>query len=102
MHKGPDYFQWASDMSDGMSPTARMDDLASELIMAFDLPDLANPLATSGYVEGNLVEKSHKGFRIQLIYRTDLGAQGGNHFNHVHFGLQKSSLARRKFGGPIR
>lgn len=92
-HYGPRWLKWAVDMSNGTSPTRQMDDLASELIMAFDLPDLENPLATrkDGLVLNNLVQKDHKGFRFQLIYRTDLGANGGDHYNHVHFGVRKIS-----------
>jgi hypothetical protein len=30
-------------------------------------------------------EAAHGGYRYQLIYRT---YEGGNHFNHVHFGVR--------------
>lgn len=91
-HYGPYYLRWAADMSNGFSPTSEMDDLASDLIMAFNMPDLAQPRATRGLVLGNAIQVDHRGFTFILIYRTDLGAgKGGNHYNHVHFGVRKIS-----------
>lgn len=82
----------AIDMSNGGNPTPEMDDLASALIMAFNMPDLDNPNATrkNGQVLGNLVNAYHKGFRFQLIYRTFL-VNGGDHYHHVHFGCRRMS-----------
>jgi hypothetical protein len=89
-HYGPPNVAWAVDMSQHTNhPTPQMDDLASELIMAFDLYDLGNPRATHGYTPGNDRKTFHKGFNFQLIYRTDLGANGGDHYNHVHFGVRR-------------
>lgn len=90
-HKGPSSLQWAADMSVGTSyPTEKMDNLAFDLIESFQIDMLANPLATNkdGNVPGNLIDGYHKGFHFQLIYRTNL-PQGGDHYNHVHFGVKR-------------
>lgn len=100
-HKGHGYDMWAVDMGMGtQEPTSRMDDLAASIIAGFNLPDLANWHATSknGYVPGNLINKEHKGFAFQLIYRTNL-PQGGNHYTHVHFGVKKISHTPFHQGG---
>jgi hypothetical protein len=97
MHKGNGVMQWAVDMSTGSRhPDDAKDNLASDLIMSFNLNPLADPLATEkdGYVNGNLTNTYNKGFKWQLIYRTNLGAAGGNHYNHVHLGLRKESAPR--------
>lgn len=86
-HKGPFSLQWAADISNGTHPTNEMDDLASALIQAFNLPSLELPNSTVGYIPGNLVNAYHRGYQFQLIYRTNL-PQGGNHYNHVHFGCK--------------
>jgi hypothetical protein len=89
-HKGPGSVQWAVDMSTGSKrPDDAKDNLAADLIMSFNLDLLANPLATSGYIPGNLTDTYHKGFHFQMIYRTDLGANGGDHYNHVHLGIKR-------------
>jgi hypothetical protein len=81
-------YQYAADIGNGsQTPNAQMDDLASALIQAFNLPSLANPNATAGDIKGNIVNAYHRGYQFQLIYRTNL-SQGGNHYNHVHFGAK--------------
>lgn len=77
-HQGPPETAWAADMSNGSSPTPQMDQLAKDLAKEFDLT-----WHGSGHVE-----KTDGGYRFQMIYRTDFG---GNHYNHVHFGVKKVS-----------
>jgi peptidoglycan hydrolase-like protein with peptidoglycan-binding domain len=74
-HQGPPTVAWAADMSNGSSPTPQMDALARSLAKRFDIP----------WSGAGLVNATHGGYRYQLIYRTNLG---GNHFNHVHFGVR--------------
>lgn len=91
-HKGDGTLQWAVDMSTGSHlPDNAKDNLAADLIMSFNLPLMANPLAMprDGNVRGNLTNAYHKGFHWQFIYRTDLGSGGGNHYNHVHLGIKR-------------
>jgi peptidoglycan hydrolase-like protein with peptidoglycan-binding domain len=74
-HQGPGNVAWAADISNGGSPTPEMDKLARSLAQRFDIP----------WSGAGLVNATHGGYRYQLIYRT---TQGGNHFNHVHFGVR--------------
>lgn len=74
-HKGPPNVAWAADMSNGGSPTKEMDGLARDLATAFGIP----------WSGSGLVNHQWGRYRIQLIYRTNLG---GNHYNHVHFGVK--------------
>ena len=74
-HQGPGNVAWAADISNGSSPTPEMDKLARTLAKRFDIP----------WSGSGLVNATHGGYRYQLIYRT---TQGGNHFNHVHFGVR--------------
>jgi hypothetical protein len=76
-HQGPPAEAWAADMSNGSSPTPEMDKLAAQLARRFNLK-----WSGSGAVSGNI-----NGFRVQLIYRSMVG---GNHYNHVHFGIRKA------------
>lgn len=77
-HQGPSANAWAADLSNGSAPTPQMDRLARSLATAFGIP-----WSGSGLVSKTLPG----GYRVQLIYRT---TQGGNHFNHVHFGIRKA------------
>lgn len=95
-HQGPPEQAWAADMSNGAGPTPQMDRLARALIDKFDLPDQADPTATSGENPGNLVEKTAGDFRYQLIYRSLVG---GNHYNHVHFGVRRIKAASNGVSG---
>jgi hypothetical protein len=76
-HQGPPSVAWAADMSNGSAPTPQMDALAKDLAEAFDIP----------WTGSGLVSKVKGLYRYQLIYRT---YEGGNHFNHCHFGVRKS------------
>lgn len=75
-HQGPPKVAWATDMSNGGSPTREMDQLARDIANVFGIP----------WNGSGLVNHTAQGWRMQLIYRTD---QGGNHYNHVHFGVKK-------------
>jgi hypothetical protein len=77
-HEGPPNIRWAADMSNGSSPTPQMDGLAKELARKFDIK----------WSGSGLVNASYKSYRFQLIYRT---YEGGNHFNHVHFGVSTTN-----------
>jgi len=79
-HQGPPDVRWAADMSNGTSPTPQMDALFKRLAKRFDIS-----VTSSGYTWG-LFNATHDGYRFQLIYRT---TEGGNHYNHVHFGVAK-------------
>jgi hypothetical protein len=65
----------AADMSNGSSPTPQMDKTCR---------DIATLLGHPEFEAGNLRVTLH-GYRVQLLYRTDIG---GNHFNHVHVGVR--------------
>jgi len=75
-HKGPPDVSWAADVSNGTKPTPEMDLLAKTLASNFGIP----------WSGSGLVSKTIGSYRYQLIYRT---MAGGNHFNHVHFGIKK-------------
>lgn len=76
-HKGPPAQQWAADMSNGTHPTPQMDNLAKQLAELFKLQ-----WNGSGAVSGQDPDGQYK---YQMLYRTLIG---GNHFNHVHFGVK--------------
>ena len=65
----------AVDMSNGTRPTPEMDRVSARI---------AALLGVSGWRGGNLV-RTMNGYRVQLLYRTNVG---GNHFNHVHVGVR--------------
>lgn len=75
-HKGPPEVAWAADFSNGSSPTPQMDALARAIAGAFSIPWEGSGLVSAGNAE----------YRLQLIYRT---CGGGDHWNHVHFGVKK-------------
>ena len=70
----------ARDLSNGSSPTPQMDQLAY---------DLARTLGNKGYRKGTplVLTTKKNGYRYQVLYRTQVG---GNHNNHVHFGVKKA------------
>jgi Domain of unknown function (DUF1906)/Putative peptidoglycan binding domain len=74
-HQGPPARAWAADISNGGSPTPEMDRLARRLAERFNI----------NWPGFGLHSATHSGYRFQLIYRTH---EGGNHFNHVHFGVK--------------
>lgn len=73
-HQGPPNERWAADMSNGQSPTPQMQALADELAQVFRI----------NWDGAGAASAQWGGMRFQLIYRTMIG---GNHFNHVHFGV---------------
>lgn len=75
-HQGPPEVAWAVDISNGSAPTPQMDAIAAELAKVFDIP----------WNGSGAVSRTHNGYRYQLIYRSNVG---GNHYNHVHFGIRK-------------
>lgn len=82
-HAGPSEVKWASDMSNGSSPTPEMDKVAKTLATMFDIP----------WSGAGLKSASHHGCRFQIIYRYS-DAQAGNHYNHIHFGVKVEGAAR--------
>lgn len=76
-HQGPPTQAWAADMSNGTSPTKEMDSLAADLAKRFKIP----------WDGSGAQSATHNGYRYQLIYRSMVG---GNHYNHVHFGVKKT------------
>jgi len=77
-HQGPPEYAWAADISNGYAPTPEMDQLAAAVASAFGIP----------WSGSGLVTITSGGYSIQLIYRT---MAGGNHYNHVHFGVHRSA-----------
>jgi hypothetical protein len=73
-HQGPPDIAWAADMSNGVT-TPQEDALAAALAKRFGIP----------WSGSGLVSLTRGGYRFQLIYRT---LEGGDHFNHVHFGVR--------------
>lgn len=71
-HQGPPNVRWAADISNGVE-TEEETHLAAAIANAFGIP----------WDGSGLVTHTTGGYRLQLIYRT---MEGGNHFNHVHFG----------------
>ncbi|MCU1500591.1 MAG: hypothetical protein JWM47_4544 [Acidimicrobiales bacterium] len=79
-HQGPSNERWAADMSNGLM-TAQERACAKELADRFNIPWEGKGIASA----------THDGFRYQLIWGVDLGvAGGGDHTNHVHFGVAKT------------
>ena len=72
----PHGLAWAADMSNGGSPTPQMDRLARALAQEFRIP----------WSGSGAVSSTTGRYRFQLIYRSNVG---GNHFNHVHFGVKR-------------
>jgi hypothetical protein len=72
---------YAADQSNGSTPTPQMDATAKEIALAFGLP-----WSGSGLVNGTFTDPQGRKFRVQMIYRSNIG---GNHYNHVHFGARR-------------
>ena len=69
---------YAFDLSNGSSPTKEMDRTARQLLSQFGAEwDGKSPI---------VFNTNHNGYRIQILYRTNVG---GNHFNHIHVGVRK-------------
>ena len=79
---------FACDLSNGSSPTPQMDATALAIAAALGHPEFRSGVlnVTSGAV------------RAQLIWRTDVG---GNHFNHVHFGVRVNGHVNGGGGGGL-
>jgi len=75
-HQGPPDEAWAADISNAGSPTKEMDALAATIAGAFAIQWQGSGLVSAG----------NDDYRLQLIYRT---CGGGDHFNHVHFGVRR-------------
>lgn len=71
---------FAADLSNGSSPTPEMDRTARAIARALGHP---------GW-RGGVLTTSQGPARAQLLWRTTVG---GNHFNHVHFGVRVSGSA---------
>ena len=71
---------FAADLSNGSSPTPQMDRTAQAIA------------AVLGHAEfrAGVLQVNHGSARVQLLWRTKVG---GNHFNHVHFGVRMSGSA---------
>lgn len=68
---------FAADQSNGSAPTPQMDRAAQAIAAA-----LGHPSFRAG-----VLNVTHGPARAQLLWRTNVG---GNHFNHVHFGVRIS------------
>lgn len=67
---------FAADLSNGSSPTPQMDRTAREIAAALGHPDF----------RAGVLNVQRGSARAQLLWRTHVG---GNHFNHVHFGVRR-------------
>jgi hypothetical protein len=73
-HQGPPDQAWAADISNGtMTPEERK--LAEDIAEAFDIP----------WQMGDLATVTHGGYQLQLIH--GCSDCGGDHTDHVHFGV---------------
>lgn len=72
---------YAYDLSNGSKPTPQMDMTAAQIAKSLGVYDQWKKQGEAGVLN---VEKN--GYRYQMLYRTNVG---GNHFNHVHFGVRK-------------
>lgn len=79
-HQGPPGTRWAADISNGTS-TPEEARLAAAIANAYDIPYQGTRTT------GELAEATHNGYRMQLIHNT---MTGGNHYNHVHFGVARA------------
>lgn len=79
-HQGPPEKRWAADMSNGEHPTPQMDQLTQDLAHKFGLK-----WDGSGAVSKTITIGGVR-YRVQMIYRSYIG---GDHFNHVHFGIER-------------
>lgn len=83
-HEGPPSVRWAADISNGHSyPDAQKDKLANRLAEDFGMRHLdMTTTGQAGSYQTSVLPKD--GYQFQLIYRS---RTGGNHDNHVHFGV---------------
>jgi hypothetical protein len=80
---------FACDLSNGSQPTPQMDATAKAIATSLGHPEFSSGVLN--VTRGNV--------RAQLIYRTMVG---GNHFNHVHFGVRVSGTGPVVADGPAR
>jgi hypothetical protein len=73
-HQGPPDQRWATDISNGSSPTPEMDCHAEAVAKRFGIP----------WTGSGAVSRTQGAYRVQLIYRSTVG---GNHYNHTHTGV---------------
>jgi hypothetical protein len=99
-HQGPPAVAWAADISNGVS-TPEEAALCVALAKRFNIPYVGTR-TTGGLFENSPADQKRTGYRYQLIHNT---MEGGNHYNHVHFGVKKvgvgsaSSPSERPAGG---
>ena len=77
---------FAADLSNGSSPTPQMDKTARQLAAALGHPNF----------RAGVLSVTRGRARAQLLWRTKVG---GNHFNHVHFGVRMSGSGGGGGGG---
>ena len=80
---------FACDLSNGSQPTPQMDATAKAIATRLGHPEFS----------AGVLNVTRGSVRAQLIYRTMVG---GNHFNHVHFGVRVSGTGPSPAGGPPR
>jgi Putative peptidoglycan binding domain len=78
---------FAADMSNGSSPTPQMDATVQAIAAALGQPSF----------RAGVLNVTHGAVRAQLLWRTTVG---GNHFNHVHFGVRVSGTGVPGAGPP--
>ncbi len=89
-HQGPPQFAWAVDIVDPANrdaPTPKKDKIAAALAQAYGIPPTSGSCSTAVW---DCASTTIGHYRIQLIYRTYCG---GNHYNHVHFGVRRTDMA---------
>lgn len=85
-HEGPPDQRWAADISNSSGTSRTVADTTPQMD-AVALA-LARQFGVNYSPSGGIFARHYRGYRYQLIYRIDLGADG-NHFNHVHFGVER-------------
>lgn len=78
---------FAADLSNGSSPTPQMDATCAAIARALGRPNF----------RAGVLNVTHGSVRVQMLYRTDVG---GNHFNHVHFGVRIAGGGASSVGAP--
>lgn len=77
------------DISNGSRPTREMDETAYRIMHELGFKDykMGQPINTSQGVR--TIRKGGKQYRVQVIYRGDGAAFGGNHLDHIHVGVRR-------------
>lgn len=89
---------YANDISNGDRPTPEMDEAAFLIMRAigFKRYRKGTPINTT---DGVTWIHTRKGtYRVQVIYRGKGKEYGGDHTNHIHVGVKRESLLRRRTG----